>query len=94
MLLTFFVLELLLGTAKLLLGPLEPLLQSTDLHSQCGRGQQRNLQTHIDILFSNPAYIFLDPQSGFSFRTPNRASGATVYAVLHYIILTSYLKAC
>ena len=42
-LLTFFVLELLLGTAELLLGPLELLLQSTD-RSQCGRGQQRSLQ--------------------------------------------------
>ena len=43
-LLTFFVLELLLGTAELLLGPLELLLQSADLRSQCGRGQQRSLQ--------------------------------------------------
>ena len=42
-LLTFFVLELLLGAAELLLGPLELLLQSTDLHSQCGKGQQRSL---------------------------------------------------
>ena len=43
-LLTFFVLELLLGAAELLLGLLELLLQSTDLRSQCDRGQQRNVQ--------------------------------------------------
>ena len=84
-LLTFFVLELLLGMAELALGPLEALLQSIDLRSQCGRGQQRSLQSHIDIFIKTPAYIFLDPQSGFSFRTPNRASGAIVYAVLFYI---------
>ena len=84
-LLTFLVLELLLGTVELVLGPLEALLQSIDLRSQCGRGQQRSLQSHIEIFFMTPTYIFLDPQSGFSFRTPNRAYGATVYAVLHYI---------
>ena len=83
-LLTFLVLELLLGTAELVLGPLEALLQSIDLRSQCGRGQQRSLQSHIDIFFMTPAYILLDPQSGFSFRTPNRALGATVYAVPFY----------
>ena len=39
-LLTFFVLELLLGAAELLLGPLEVLLQYGDLRSQCGGRQQ------------------------------------------------------
>ena len=48
-LLTFLVLELLLGTAELVLGPLEALLQSIDLRSQCGRGQQRSLHSHIGI---------------------------------------------
>ena len=85
MLLTFLVLELLLGTAELVLGLLEAFLQIIDLRSQCGRGQQRSLQSHIDIFIMAPAYIFLDPQSGFSFQTPNRASGATVYVVLYYI---------
>ena len=85
MLLTFLVLELLLGTAELALGPLEVLLQGIDLRSQCGRGQQRSLHSHIDIFFKTPAYIFSDPQSGISFGTPNRALGATVYAVLYYI---------
>ena len=70
-LLTFLVLELLLGTAELVLGPLEVFLQSFDLRSQCGRGQQHSLQSHIDIFIMTPAYIFLDSQSGFSFRTPN-----------------------
>ena len=72
--LTFLVLELLLGTAELVLGPLEAFL--------------------IDIFIMTPAYIFLDPQSGFSSRTPNRATGATVYAVPFYTYLNSYLKAC
>ena len=57
-LLTFFVLELLLGTAELLLGPLDILLQCTDLRSQCGRGQQRSLQPILTYFFSNPPYIF------------------------------------
>ena len=48
-LLTFLVLELLLGMAELVLGPLEVFLQSIDLRSQCGRGQQHSLQSHIDI---------------------------------------------
>ena len=48
-LLTFFVLELLLGMAELLLGPLEILFQHIDLRRSCGRGQQRSLQTYIDI---------------------------------------------
>ena len=84
-LLTFLVLELLLGTAELVLGPLAAFLQRIDLRSQCRRGQQRSLQSHIDIFIMTPAYIFLDPQSGFSFQTPNRASGATVYVVPFYI---------
>ena len=42
-------LELLLGMAELVLGPLEVLLQSFDLRSQCRRGQQHSLQSHIDI---------------------------------------------
>ena len=46
---TFFFLELLLGTAELVLGPLEVFLQSIDLRSQCGGGQQHRLQSHIDI---------------------------------------------
>ena len=58
-LLTFIVLELLLGTAELVLGPLEALLQSIDLRSQCGRGQQHSLQSHIDILFYDSCvYLF------------------------------------
>ena len=57
-LLTFLVLELLLGKAELVHGPLEALLQCIDLRSQCGRGQQRSLQSHIDIFFMTPAYIF------------------------------------
>mgnify|MGYP001949846184 CR=1 FL=1 len=36
--LTFIVLELLLGKAELVLGPLEALLQCIDLRSQCGGG--------------------------------------------------------
>ena len=47
-LLTFLLLELLLGTAELALRPLEALLQGIDLRSQCGRGQQRSLHSHID----------------------------------------------
>ena len=47
-LLTFVLLELPLGKAELILGPLEVLLQYGDLRSQCGRGQQRSLHSHID----------------------------------------------
>src|SRR3954463_4863144 len=47
---TLALLELLLGKAELLLGPLEVLLQRVHLRSQCGRGQQRSLHTHIDII--------------------------------------------
>ena len=36
--LTFFLIELPLGKAELLLGPLEVLLQDTHLRSQCGGG--------------------------------------------------------
>ena len=49
-LLTLVLLELPLGKAELFLGPFEVLLQCGDLRSQCGRGQQRSLHTHIDIL--------------------------------------------
>ena len=53
------VLELLLGTAELVLGPLEALLQCIDLRSQCGRGQQRSLHSHIDIfLLDSCVYLF------------------------------------
>src|SRR3954469_16806883 len=48
--LTFLLLELLLGKAGLLLGPLDVLLQRVHLRSQCGRRQQRSLHTHIDLL--------------------------------------------
>src|SRR4051812_44538108 len=47
---TFVLLELPLGKAELFLGPLEVLLQCGDLRSQCSRGQQRSLHTHIEIL--------------------------------------------
>ena len=58
-LLTFLVLELLLGTAELALGPLEVLLQSIDLRSQCGRGQQHSLHSHIDIfMLDSCVYLF------------------------------------
>ena len=49
-LLTFLVLELLLGTAELALAPLEVLLQCGDLRSQCGRGRQRSLHADIDLI--------------------------------------------
>ena len=49
-LLTFVLLELPLGKAELFLGSLEVLLQYNDLRSQCDRGQQQSLHTHIDIL--------------------------------------------
>ena len=58
-LLTFLVLEMLLGTAELDLRPLEALLQGIDLRSQCGRGQQRSLHSHIDIfLLDSCVYLF------------------------------------
>ena len=56
---TLFILELLLGTAELALGPLEAFLQGIDLRSQCGRGQQRSLHSHIDIfLLDSCIYLF------------------------------------
>ena len=57
--LTFPILEPLLGTAELALGPLEALLQGIDLRSQCGRGQQRSLHSHIDMLMLDSCvYLF------------------------------------
>src|SRR4051812_3414183 len=79
--LSFFLLELPLGKTELLLGPLETLLQGAYLRSQCGGRKQRSLHTHIDSFFRLLRNL-LDPLFGFSFRTPNRASGATVYAVI------------
>ena len=56
---TLLVLELLLGTAELALGPLEASLQCIDLRSQCGRGQQRSLHSHIDtFMLDSCVYLF------------------------------------
>ena len=90
--LTFFLLELPFGKAELLLGPLEALLQGTHLRSQCGGGQQRSLHTYIDSFLVRLLRYLIDPLFGFSFRTPNRASGATVCAVIFLHIFT-YLEA-
>ena len=64
-LLTFVLLELPLGKAKLFLGPLEVLLLCGDLHSQCGRVQQRSLHTHIDILILDSYRYYLILYSAF-----------------------------
>ena len=47
---TFVLLELPLHEAELSLGPLQVPLQSRDLRSTGGSGQQRRLLIHIDIL--------------------------------------------
>ena len=64
-LLTFVLLELPLGKAELFLGPLEVLLQCGDLRSQCGRGQQRSLHTHTDILILDSCRYYLILYSAF-----------------------------
>ena len=45
--------------AELALGPLEAFLQYIDLRSQCGRGQQHSLHSHIDIfVLDSCVYLF------------------------------------
>ena len=93
-LLTFLVLELLLGKAELVLGPLEALLQYIDLRSQCGRGQQRSLHSHIDIfMLDSCVHIFR-----FSVRLffPNTELSIRGYCLCGNILtyLKTYLKAC
>ena len=55
--LTFFLLELPFGKAKLLLGLLEALLQGIHLRSQCGGGQQRSLHTYIDSFLDRKSVV-------------------------------------
>ena len=38
--------------------------------------------------------IYFDPLFGLSFRTPDRALGATVYKVIFFYNYITYLKAC
>src|SRR3954463_9101589 len=47
---TLALLELLLGKAELLLGPLKVLVQRVHLCSQCDRGQKQKTEYDIDII--------------------------------------------
>ena len=91
---TFVVLQLLLHEAELFLGPLQVLLQSGDLCSVNSCSQQRCLLIHNRHFMLDSYKNYFDPLFGFSFRTLNRASGATVYKVIFFYNYITYLKAC
>ena len=88
----------LLSSSCLLVRPSSPCARSKSCVRPAISAVQAAAASSIAYLFTFQLIvrllrIIIDPPFGFSFRTPNRVSGATTYRVVISHIFT-YLKAC